>query len=115
LRDGRVRVIDGKTGQLRNKDFHQVLIYLLAVPKVWPELAGHALEGEVCYSAHTVPVAIQDLSAARREAIGATVKAVAARIPPRPVPSAAECRWCDVAECSARIDTAVPEGVVSEF
>ena len=113
-RDGVVRIVDAKTGQPKNRDWHQVLIYLFAVPRVWPELRGHAFEGEVYYQTHRIPIGGHELTAERIAAIAAAIRAVAAAIEPVPVPSAAECRWCDVADCTVRIESAIAEATVAE-
>lgn len=115
LKNGTVRVVDVKTGQPRNRDWHQVLVYLFAVPKCWPELAGYQFEGEVRYRNHGIPIAGRELTAERVQAIVDTIKAVAATTQPAPRPSAGECRWCDVGDCQARIEGGVPETAVAEW
>lgn len=115
LRDGVVRIVDAKTGQQKHRDFFQLLIYLFALPKCWPELADHAIEGEVCYRDHTVPIGGHELTATRIAEIAAAVKAVAAAAPPQPVPSAGECGRCDVASCTARVDSDIVETAVGDF
>lgn len=115
LKDGVVRVVDIKTGQPRNRDWHQVLVYLFAVPKCWPELAGHAFEGEVRYRTHGIPIAGRELTRERVQAIADAIKAVAALEQPTPRPSAGECRFCDVGDCTARIEGGVAETAVAEW
>jgi CRISPR/Cas system-associated exonuclease Cas4 (RecB family) len=115
LREGVVRVIDGKTGQPKNRDWHQCLIYMWAVPKVWPEFTGWTIEGEVAYLTHAIPIAAQELSRERIDAIGAAMKAVAGSATPEPHPSAAECARCDLDGCRARIEGGIAEAMVAEF
>lgn len=115
FRDGVVRIVDGKTGQQRDRDYHQVLVYLLAVPKCWPELKGHAFEGEVFYRTGPVPIGGHELTPERIAAIGDAVKRIAASVGPEPVPSPMECARCDLAGCAARIESAVTEVAVPEL
>jgi CRISPR/Cas system-associated exonuclease Cas4 (RecB family) len=115
FKDGIVRVIDLKTGAPRNKDWWQVLIYMFAIPRIWPELVGDHLEGEVAYNMRQIPIPARDLTPARVLEIGAMVQAVASDEPPDPRPSASECAFCDLADCTARIDTVVATATAAEF
>jgi hypothetical protein len=115
IRDRAVRIIDGKTGQQKGRDWWQVLLYLFAIPRCWPELADHTFEGEICYRTTSVPIGGHELTPERIQAIGAAVKAVAAASVPTPVPSAAECSRCDLADCTARATALVAEATVEAF
>src|SRR4051812_20477199 len=108
LKDGTARIVDIKTGQVRNKDWWQTLVYMFAVPKCWPELAGMAFEGEVRYRTHGIPINGRELTPERVRAIADAIKAVSAQTAPAPQPSAAECRFCDVGDCTARVKGGVP-------
>jgi len=115
IRGDVVRVVDAKTGQQRGRDWWQVLIYEFAIPKCFEDLARHRFEGEVCYRSGPVAVRSHELTAERIDAIVAAVKAVAATVAPTPVPSAAECGRCDLADCTARVSTPVAEALVGDF
>lgn len=116
-RDGAVLVVDGKTGQQRNSDFFQVLIYMAVLPKVFGGIDGARLSGEVCYAGHRIAIAPDELTEPRAADIWATVQRLAHDDRPLPVPSAAECRFCDLSAvaCPQRVDEDVPSAVAAEF
>lgn len=115
LKNGTARIIDIKTGQLRNRDWWQTLVYMFAVPKCWPELAGLVFEGEVRYRSHGILINSRELTPERVRAIADVIKAVSASVQPEPKPSAAECRFCDVGDCTVRVEGGVPETAVAEW
>lgn len=116
VRDGVIKVVDAKTGQVRRKDYWQILLYMFALPRVWPEWATHTIEGEAYYSGQPgIPIRSSELNREKIQAIAAAIKAVADPNQPVPTPSAAECRYCDVASCAARIETEIATGAVADF
>ena len=105
-KDGRTLIVDAKTGQQRDSDWWQVLVYLFAIPLARPELVSGAIEGEVCYATGTqIPVPATDLTAARVQAIVDQLRFAGAAAAPRPTPSARECRFCDIgpSDCAWRL------------
>jgi len=103
LKDGSVEgeVVDAKSGRRRASDHWQVLIYLFSLPLSW--LPGVRLRGVVAYADGEEPV--RPLGQKEKDAIVAAVKRVSDPTAPEPVPSANECRHCDVLACTARQQT----------
>jgi hypothetical protein len=102
---GIVLVVDGKTGRERESDIWQVLLYLWALPKVRPDLRGE-LEGEVQYKRGDQRITLlpSELTPERLERIVALIKTVSAPTPPARVPSAYECKVCNIGpqDCAQR-------------
>jgi hypothetical protein len=119
-----VLVVDCKSGQPRDADFFQVLVYLFALPLVW---AQHYPErftagplrwcGEVAYRTHRRTIAAEECSRDQVARITTLVRTLGADTPPPRVPSARECGFCDVSkhDCPARVDTEAEPVLVSEF
>ncbi len=116
-----VVVIDVKTGRVSPAHWAQVMIYQYAVPKVLEQYRGRRVRGHVRYPTSNVGT---PESAVDREfvgtlgTLGTLVRRLADETPARRVPSAAECRFCDItaADCSARIDVSyVAEGDTEDF
>jgi hypothetical protein len=102
---GKLLVSDAKTGQQRNSDFHQVLIYLFAIPIAFPDLvAGRTLSGEVAYRDRVVPVGAEYFKPERRKEILDLLARLGDDTPPAPVPSGHECSFCDITatDCTVR-------------
>ena len=102
---GRLLVSDAKTGQQRNSDFTQVCLYLFAIPMAFPDLAkGRTLEGEVCYKDRVVPISAELFKPERRQEILDVLAMIGSDIKPMPIPSRAECAFCDItaADCNVR-------------
>ena len=117
-RNHEVVIIDVKTGRVSPAHRAQVMIYQYAVPKVLEQFRGRRVSGHVRYPASHVAA---PASAVNREFVGnlgALIRRLAAETPARRVPSAAECRFCDItaADCPARIEVAcVAEGDTEDF
>ncbi len=102
---GRLLVSDAKTGQQRNSDFHQVLVYLFAIPMAFPDLAqGRVLAGEVAYKDRVVPVPADFLKPERRQEILNVLAMIGSSKAPPKAPSQAGCQFCDISavDCDAR-------------
>lgn len=117
-RPGEFLVVDGKTGQQRNSDWWQVLIYLVALPPVFG--AGH-WRGEVLYkNQHRVAIEPEELTPERREQIFARLRTCGSSDRPAKTPSVTECRFCDITasdcpEGQACLDNAPVPVLASEF
>ena len=113
-----VVVIDVKTGRVSPAHRAQVLIYQYAVPKVLEQFRDKRVTGHVRYP--TSHVAAPE-SAVNREFVanlGALVRRLAADTPACRVPSAAECRFCDITkeDCPVRVNVDyVSEGTTYDF
>jgi CRISPR/Cas system-associated exonuclease Cas4 (RecB family) len=112
------RVVDCKGGKRRDSDLQQVLIYLFALPRYHAALTpAHVLTGEVEYRDGSLTIPPESFTPALRERIVETIRRMGADEPPRRVPSARECAFCDIGptDCPVRIDQATTEVLVSEF
>jgi len=99
MRGDEVVVYDAKSGNPRDSDHWQVLLYILALPLTW--LKGFkTLHGKVEYRHGTVPV--RSLGDKERERILAVLREAMGPTPPAPKPSIRDCRYCDIASCDAR-------------
>lgn len=101
IKDGEAEVVDAKSGRRRASDHWQVLIYLFALPLSW--LQNVHARGIVAYADGEEMV--RPLGTRERDAIVGAIRRVSADEEPEPVPSAHECRHCDVAACTARLKT----------
>ncbi len=100
-------VLDGKTGQQRNSDWHQVLIYAAVLPLIWHS-GSMRISGEVFYKdGKRVQIDPEELTAERKQAIFSLAKQVgSATDPPKRTPSPNECRFCSIGknDCPERMD-----------
>lgn len=117
--DGAVTVHDVKSGEHHASHAIQVMLYMWALPLARKEYAGLPIAGRVVYPDYAidVPAGAVDAAFTARAADLIRVLADAERQPAR-VPSATECRFCDIpaAHCPDRIDEGgVPEGETELF
>ena len=114
-RPGMALVVDGKTGRERDSDYWQVLFYLYALPKEFPDLAACELEGEVQYKRgdQRMTVTPAELTPERMAQIVDLIKVIASDTPPAKVPSAHECERCNIGpqDCPQRIRQQAPVAV----
>lgn len=108
VKGDQVLMPDCKTGTQRSTDFWQVLVYLACVPLARKDLAGKVFAGELCYSGGLIEIPITELTDERRQMIFAKVKELAREQPFPYTPSAQECSFCDLAECTSRIEATPP-------
>lgn len=102
-----VLTVDGKTGQRKGKDIWQVRIYQMALPLTGRFPEGSRFIGEVLYKDGSQPLG--PLTADDRARILALIAEVGASFVPEKVPSARECRFCNIAACTDRVvDAAAP-------
>lgn len=115
IRGDEARVEDCKSGQQRDSDFVQVLCYMLALPllagasrptPMAQAVSGKRLTGALIYRDHRREIWPEELTPDLRQRILDTIKRMGDRTPPARVPSAAECRFCEVTktDCADRID-----------
>lgn len=107
-------VVDCKTGQPRDSDFWQVLIYLYLLSLKGGKLHGMDLRGEVRYPAETRVISALDVVKGR-EHITKAIATVAGGLELRREPSASECSRCDVGNCPDRIEATAPTLQTEEF
>jgi RecB family exonuclease len=106
--DGTVRVFDAKTGSPKASDQVQMMLYLLCLPSKFPQYKGKLVEGCLVYaSGERAEVPITRLTADFKTSARSSVNMLDTDVEPGRVPSADECRYCDItgADCADRIDT----------
>ena len=115
---GEAVVIDAKTGRVSPAHRAQVMVYQYAVPRALTQYQGKRVSGHVRYpNAHVM----SPESAVNRQFVGnlgALVRRLADERPARRVPSARECRFCDISkeDCPVRVEVEyVPEGTTEDF
>ena len=113
-----ILISDAKTGRPSPSHAAQVRIYQYAVPKALPQFRGKDARGQVRYPDSYVG---SPASAVSPELVGnmsTLIRRLADNTPARRVPSAEECRFCDISksDCPDRIETAAPpEGRTTDF
>ena len=118
LDDREATIIDVKTG--REQAWHrvQVMIYQYALPLALPQYRGVRIDGEVVYPNRTVRISPGAVPGQFVEDLGSLIRRLAADMPPEPVPSRSECRFCDIGvlDCPERMeDGSGPEGTTTDF
>jgi hypothetical protein len=106
FRDDQGLIEDCKTGQPRDSDAAQVLIYLLLFPVGSPRYARMRFSGRVVYRDTKLDVPPESLDDAFRERFVTLVQKVGGEKPLAKSPSWADCRFCGIgaAECVCRVD-----------
>ena len=95
------------------------MIYMYALPKAMQEYRDAKFSGEIVYNYHTHRVPQGGIDQGFIQNLGSLIRRIAAPEPPIRVPSAQECRFCDIttADCPERVD-AGPEpenGATDDF
>ena len=111
-------IIDAKTGKSSPAHSAQVLIYMYAVPKALTEYRGVEFRGHVVYPESQVGIPVSAVDKKFTENLGSLIRRLASETPARRVPSAGECRFCDVtkADCPERMEGIVPgEATTDDF
>lgn len=100
-----ILVVDVKTGKPKDADWWQVLLYMLAYRLLDESVRTPQIEGEVCYpDGQAITIKPEELTREREQDIYTAIKWVAGRARPKTVPSAFECRRCDIKDCRDRVD-----------
>ncbi len=111
-------IIDAKTGRTNPAHSTQVLIYQYAVPRALEKYRGLEFRGHVVYPDSNVQIPASGVDGKFVERLGSLIRRLAYEAPARKVPSAAECRWCDItaADCPERVEeTEATEGTTDDF
>ena len=104
VRDGGALVIDCKTGQQKDGDLFQVLLYMLVLPRTHSACDGLAVSGELQYKSTSVLVPSSRLTDTVKNMIRTTIERVAGNTPLPRVPSFGDCRFCDIgSDCDQRV------------
>ena len=91
---------------------------MYAVPRATPEYRDIEFRGHVIYPESHVQIPVSGLDQRFIDRLGALIRRLADETPARRVPSASECRWCDItaADCPDRIDDEIREdGATTDF
>ena len=118
VKGGDAVIIDAKTGRPSPHHSVQVLTYMYAVPKAMPEYRDVEFRGHVIYLDGNVQIPVSGLDQPFVERLGALIRRLAEENPARRVPSASECRFCDItiADCPERVEEGVwEEGETDDF
>ena len=119
LNNDHVLIIDVKTGAERPWHSVQVKVYQYALPRALPQYQNARITGEVIYPTRTVRVPQGGVDQGFIQDLGSLIRRIAAAETPRRVPSAAECRFCDitVADCPERMESGFEpgEGTTADF
>ena len=111
-------VVDIKTGQPRTSDHVQVMLYMYAIPKAFPEKYRDVVfEGRVVYGEEEVPVPSSAVDGKFVERFSELIRRLASNEPSRKVPSYGECGFCKipVSECPDRVDKDSSTAAVDDF
>ena len=96
LNKNRILVIEFKTGQELPWHKFQVMTYMYAMPKALPEYRHFKFAGEIVYNNRTECVPQGGIDQDFVQNLGSLIRRIAAPEPPVRVPSAQECRFCDI-------------------
>ena len=112
-------VVDIKTGHESASHVVQVMIYLYAVPRTLEPYRTLNMRGQVTYQDHTVRIPPEAVDERFIHNLGALIRRLADERPAQRVPSAQECRSCDIsaADCPERIEqsTELAGGTTTDF
>ena len=112
-------IIDVKTGREQAWHAVQVMIYMYALPRALPQYRDIQLAGAVAYPTHTVEVPTIGRDGKFARNLASLIRRLASDTPPERIPSAHECRFCDIssAECPERVEDGdqPAEGTTDEF
>ena len=111
-------IIDAKTGKPSPSHTVQVLTYMYAVPKSLEQYRGVEFRGHVVYPDSQVGIPVSTVDEKFTENLAALIRRLASETPARRVPSAGECRFCDItkADCPERMEGIVPgEATTDDF
>jgi CRISPR/Cas system-associated exonuclease Cas4 (RecB family) len=114
--NGSGTICDVKTGQPRESDQVQVMIYMWAVPRAHPKYLRRRLDGLVVYPDHEVRIPAESVDDAFVERLAGLIKRVSADAEARRVPSSGECKFCDLTlkDCPERVEAESEEVVTTE-
>ena len=113
-----VVVIDAKTGKPGPSHRAQVMIYQYAVPKALQQYQGRRIKGHVRYPDSHVMTPESAVNPEFISTLSSLIRRLADETPARRVPSAQECRFCDISkgDCPERIEADyTPEGSTTDF
>lgn len=110
-------ICDVKSGQSKQSDRMQVMIYMYAIPLVLPQYKGVQFSGMLAYSDYHDYIPAEAIDSIFTSELVNLIKRIGGQEQARRVPSVRECRYCDLTSesCDARIDTDEIEGETDAF
>ena len=111
-------ITDAKTGKPSPHHAVQVLTYMYAVPRALEQFRGMEFRGHVIYPDGNVQIPASGLDRKFVDRLGSLIRRLADENPARKVPSASECRWCDITreDCPERVEAETwQEGTTEDF
>lgn len=110
-------ICDVKTGQPRESDRLQVMLYMWALPLARREFRDVVFEGMVVYRDQHVSIPAQAIDQQFGERLRTLIGRVGGDSAPVARPSRAECLFCDIAptECTVRFSAADGDDVLADF
>ena len=106
--DGRATIYDVKTGRESDSHVAQVQLYMYLVPRATNgDWSGTTFDGGLVYpDGRERPIPADSVDDAFMNRVGEFMCRMLADTPARRVPSAVECRFCDIgsADCAERIE-----------
>ena len=111
-------ITDAKTGKPSPHHAVQVLTYMYAVPRALEQFRGMEFRGHVIYPEGNVQIPVSGLDRKFIDRLGSLIRRLADETPARKVPSASECRWCDITreDCPERVEAETwQEGTTEDF
>ena len=108
IRGSNAIVEDCKTGQPRNSDQMQVLIYMLVLPLSVQHCAELQLDGLIKYKNDEVVIKNERIDQMLKDMLKNLIHKISSDAKPSQVPSYGECRYCDISkqDCTVRVETA---------
>ncbi len=106
VKDDLAVIIDAKTGKPGPSHAVQVMLYQYAVPKAMEQYKGLEITGQVAYANHTVDIPADAVNEKFVRSMSSLVQRLGAETPARKIPSAGECRFCDISseDCQERVE-----------
>jgi hypothetical protein len=111
-------IYDAKTGKPSPAHHIQLMIYMYAIPKALKQYAGVEFQGKIVYQDHEVVIPSSAINDAFIDNLGSLIRRVSSLSPARKVPSATECKYCNLTAntCSERVvSDQVESGTTSDF
>ena len=111
-------VVDVKTGRPVPSHSVQVMLYMYAVPRSLGQHKGVLFGGRVVYADHQIDIPASAVDSNFVSNVTDLILRLASDQPARRIPSARECRYCDITskDCPERVDQEpAVEGVTSDF
>ena len=108
-------IVDAKTGKPRASDIAQVMLYMYAVPRALSRCQGMTFHGKVVYRDHEVDIPARAVDDDFVERATGLIRRLASQTEARRVPSAQECRWCEVQDCPQRVQAELQEAATDDF